>query len=237
MKKLILLISLMCMTLVGCTSAKTEEVSEYAVKINDTEVSKEEFSIYLHEVQKNFEEVGGEGIWETDFDGKDAVEVAKDNALSTLVLTKLSVEKAEENNTELPKELKSGAEEQAKYVYESLTNEEKDAIGADLDLYKKVFVENALSVIVYDDTVKPYVVNYDGFEDFYEAAKDEIEKQYKANVNPSETVDEEVLKDYAKDYYEEFSKQVYFSEEYEKWKAGADIEKNDAVWTEIQPVK
>lgn len=79
---------------------KRQEDNGWAVKINDKTVSREEFNIYLYETQKSFESLGGEDIWETDFDGRSAETVAKENTLSTLTFVKLTAERAENMEVE-----------------------------------------------------------------------------------------------------------------------------------------
>ena len=60
----------------GCSTAKETADENYVVKINGETVSREEFNIYMYETQKSFEALGGEDIWETDFDGRSAETVA-----------------------------------------------------------------------------------------------------------------------------------------------------------------
>ena len=92
--------------LCGCGTAGTSGTEEnaqeeaYVVKINGQTVSREEFNIYMYETQKSFESLGGNDIWETDFDGRSAESVARDNTLSTVSLIKYAVEKAEEAGIE-----------------------------------------------------------------------------------------------------------------------------------------
>lgn len=66
----------------------------YVLKINDQKISKQEFLIYLYEQKKIFEEIGGKDIWLTDFDSTPAKDVAKQNALNSIILVKTVVNKA-----------------------------------------------------------------------------------------------------------------------------------------------
>ncbi len=83
------------LALSGCGDKKEEKKPEFIV-INDEEVSVDEFYIYFMETVKNFEEIGGYDIWETDFDGRDALDVAKDSALNSMLMVKISAQKAGE---------------------------------------------------------------------------------------------------------------------------------------------
>ena len=77
MKKILCAVMILGLLITGCASAKNDSTEDYVVKINDEAVSKEEFNIYLFETQKSFEQFGGTDIWDTDFDGKSAEDVAK----------------------------------------------------------------------------------------------------------------------------------------------------------------
>lgn len=224
----------------GCSTAKETADENYVVKINGETVSREEFNIYMYETQKSFEALGGEDIWETDFDGRSAETVAKDNTLSTITLVKFAEEKAASAGIELDDETISEAEASAEEVYNGLTDSEKEDIGADLELYKEVMRENALYNEVYKYMVKDYVISDEEFDEYYESNKDTITEQHKAYTGVSdseETVDEAQVKDFARYYYEENMKQQYFASEFEKWQSEADIEKNAQLWNTVTLIR
>lgn len=224
----------------GCSTAKETADENYVVKINGETVSREEFNIYMYETQKSFESLGGEDIWETDFDGRSAETVAKDNTLSTITLVKFAEEKAASAGIELDEETIAEAEASAEEVYNGLTDSEKEDIGADLELYKEVMRENALYNEVYKYMVKDYVISDEEFDEYYESNKDTITEQYKAYTGVSdsgETVDEAQVKDFARYYYEENMKQQYFASEFEKWQSEADIEKNAQLWNTVTLIR
>lgn len=242
MKKLSLLFVLITALMCGCsTAAETAETEEeevvYAVTINDEGVTKEEFNIYLYETQISFEELGGEDIWETDFDGRTAEAVAKDNTLSTITLVKISAQKAESSGITLTEEEEAQAAEDAQAMYDSLTDEEREMIGADIELYKAVFMDNALYNKMYEETVSNYVVNSATFEEYYNTYYDTLVEQYMENVSDEEPIDEEAVRDYSLANFETFRKQNYFSNEYDKWESTAKIITNDDVWDEITLIK
>ncbi len=241
MKKLSLLFVLITALMCGCSSAaetaETKEEEVYAVTINDEGVTKEEFNIYLYETQVSFEELGGEDIWETDFDGRTAEAVAKDNTLSTITLVKISAQKAESSGISLTEEEEAQAAEDAQAMYDSLTDEEREMIGADIELYTAVFMDNALYNKMYEETVSNYVVNSATFEEYYNTYYDTLVEQYMENVSAEEPIDEEAVRDYSMANFETFRKQNYFSNEYDKWESTAKIITNDDVWNEITLIK
>ena len=237
-KKLIVLTGLIIAVLSGCATAEKETGADsYVVRINDTEVSKEEFNIYFYETQKGFEEIGGEDIWETDFDGRSAIEVAKDNTLNTLIYIKTAVDKAEKAGIEISEEERIAAGEAAVAIFRSLDETAKKKIGASLDDYMSVLEENALYNAVYNDAVKDYTVSDAEYESYYTSYSEEIIEQYKIYVDSTEPVDEAKAKDYGRVIYEEYMKQQYFYSESEKWLNDAGIEKNNSLWDEITLIK
>ena len=237
MKKIILAVVMLAAVLTGCQTAEKAEDNGWAVKINDKTVSREEFNIYLYETQKSFESLGGEDIWETDFDGRSAETVAKENTLSTLTFVKLTAERAENMEVETTEEDKQAAKAGAEEMYNSLTDTVRESIGADEQLYYDVMLENILYGNVYESTVKDYVVSDDDFEEYYKTYKSDLAEQYRRNVNDSEEINEETLKDYSRAVYEEHMKQIYFSKEYEKWANSAKIERNETVWNSLTLIR
>ena len=237
MKKILCAVMILGLLITGCASAKNDSAEDYVVKINDEAVSKEEFNIYLFETQKSFEQFGGADIWDTDFDGKSAEDVAKDNTLTTVNKVKTSKQKAADMGITLTDEESEEAKTEAADMYGELTDDQKSKIGADEQLYQNVLMDNYLYSKVYEETVKDYTVDENSFEDYYNTYKDELAEQYKTYVNSEETVDDDTLKDYSRYLYDMYMKQQYFTAECEKWESAAKIEKNNAVWNEITLIK
>ncbi len=58
-------------------------------------ISKSEYILYLYEATRDFNEIGGNDIWETDFDGQSAENVVKKKrAFITMVHVKVTVDKS-----------------------------------------------------------------------------------------------------------------------------------------------
>lgn len=237
MRKIILCIALTAALIAGCSPVKEKADESYVVKINDTAVSREEFNIYLYETQKSFEDIGGEDIWETDFDGRSAESVAKDNTLSMVTLVKLSKERAVKNGITLDNTEKEDAKTEAEAMYDELTDIQREAIGADKELYYEVMLENFLYNKVYDDTVKDYTVSDEDFEGYYSSNLEELKNQYRKNVSNDEPINEAAVKDYSRSNFEKYMKQLYFTKEYKKSESSAIIEKNSEVWNTITLIR
>ena len=195
-KTFIIIMAAAVMAFSGCSSQsktdiKQEDTTEYAFSIGETDVSKEEFNIYLYETQKSFEQLGGTDIWETDFDGRTAESVAIDNTLNSIQLVKFAVEEAEKRGVTLDDSMKNQAEERAEEMYDGLSDDIRSKIGA----------------------------------------------AYKTNVDSTEPVNDDAVKDYGLEYYTDVMKQDYFNSEYNKWLSSNAVDKNDEVWNTIALIK
>ncbi len=241
-KTFIIIMAAAVMAFSGCSSQsktdiKQEDTTEYAFSIGETDVSKEEFNIYLYETQKSFEQLGGTDIWETDFDGRTAESVAIDNTLNSIQLVKFAVEEAEKRDVTLDDSMKNQAEERAEEMYDGLSDDIRSKIGADISLYESVFEENMLYNIMYEEITGDYSVNEKDFEAYYSEHKDEVLSAYKTNVDSTEPVNDDAVKDYGLEYYTDVMKQDYFNSEYNKWLSSNAVDKNDEVWNTIALIK
>ena len=233
MKNLILGVVLAVLFLSGCSRSESSNSSDAAFTINDEAIPVSEFNIYLYETQQSFEQLGGTDIWETDFDGRTAESVAKDNTFNTVVMVKITAQKAAETGLSIDDETKEKIRDEAEEIYSGYSDSIKNEIGADEQMYYDVMYENALYNIVYEDTVKNYSVSDEDFENFFAANKDSLIQYYKTNVDSAESVSEDAVKDYSYEYYNDSMKQQYFSKEYDKWKSESIIKKNQEVWDKI----
>lgn len=150
--------------------------SGYAVKINNEVVGVNEFKTYLYEQKKEFEKTGGEDIWETDFDGVSAQEVAKQNAINSLVLVKTAVSQAPELKLFLNEEENNSLKEKAKQYQEKLKNETK--IELSFSEAEKIVKEGILQAKVYEYVTKGFEMSESDFEayfnEYYENNKKEL---------------------------------------------------------------
>ena len=104
----------------GC-NANTGLKSDSLMTIDGKDVSKDEYLVYLNEAVRNFEEIGGPDIWDTDFDGKSAFDTAKESALSSLKMVKLTIMRSERNDVSLNDEEIASSEKEAQSYLSSIT--------------------------------------------------------------------------------------------------------------------
>ena len=118
----------MALIFTGCSFS-----NDYVIKIGNDKISRGEYLVYLMEQKKSFEQQGGTDIWEADFDGVSAEEVAKQNAVNTIVMVKTAVKQTKELGITLTEDDKKGIEAQTT----ELLNDFKPEDLKNLDLNKE----------------------------------------------------------------------------------------------------
>ena len=132
---------------------------DYVAEIGNTKISRGEFMVYLIEQKKNFEEQGGSDIWEADFDGVSAKEVAKQNALDSITMVKSAVKQTDSLGIKLDEKDISDIDNQTKSLMSEFSSEELTELSLDYDKIHSILEESALQSKVYDYVTSNYVVN------------------------------------------------------------------------------
>lgn len=138
----------------------------YVIKINEEKITEEEFLTYLFEQKKVFEAKGGTDIWETDFDGLSAIEVAKQNALNSIILVKTAVLNAEKLNIFITEEENASLIEEANELYKevnSLTD-----IKLSLEMATKIIKENKIEQKVFEYITHNFELSEKDFELYFD---------------------------------------------------------------------
>ena len=130
--------------LVFCGCSAENGSGDWLIKIDGKSVSHMEYLIYLKETVQNYELIGGDDIWDTDFDGRTAEDVAKESAFNSLVAVKIAIEKADKYSASLSETDESRAEMEALQMSQN-AGEEKDS----------EFYKTALNVVK-----EKYLYNY-----------------------------------------------------------------------------
>lgn len=127
MKKFKNIFLALCATLlVFCGCSAENGSGDWLIKIDGKSVSRMEYLIYLKETVQNYELIGGDDIWDTDFDGRTAEDVAKESAFNSLVAVKIAIEKADKYSASLSETDESRAEMEALQMSQN-AGEEKDS--------------------------------------------------------------------------------------------------------------
>lgn len=161
MKKIFsLLLALICL-LCGCSA----DSSDWVININNEKVSKAEFLVYLKEQTYSFEEQGGQDIWEIDFDGVSAWEVAKQNAANSVTMVKLAVKQAEGLGISSEVDM-SQITSEAQMLYDSFSAEEITEMGITLEMIEEIIKEGNIQAQVYQAITQNYQPNTQEVEQY-----------------------------------------------------------------------
>ncbi|WP_250278191.1 SurA N-terminal domain-containing protein [[Clostridium] colinum] len=139
---------------------------DYVLKINREYISKEEFLLYLDEQEKIFEEIGGVDIWETDFDGIPAKEVAKNNTIDYIIFLKSVVYQANNLGIFLTEEEKQNCDKEAILVKKDIESRKPNVI-IPLDICKKFKREMLIEQKVYEYITDSFVVDEKDFQKYF----------------------------------------------------------------------
>lgn len=159
----------MIIQLIGCSNKKN-----YVATIGGDKVSVAEFNMYLYEVQKNFETLGGKDIWETDFEGKTAEEAAKEAALNSIAYIKISAKQAKQMNISLSKDEKAKAVQDAANTIQAIDAQTLKEIGINQKELGNIMQEKALRNKVFEEVTKNFELSEKDFVPYY---LDYIDKQ------------------------------------------------------------
>ncbi len=153
-----LILALLLMT--GCIS------DSYVVKIGSDKISRGEYLVYLMEQKKSFEEQGGTDIWGADFEGVSAEEIAKQNAVNTLVMVKTAVKKTKELGISLDENEKAEAQKRAEELIKEFKSEDLTALDLNIDKIRSIMEEVMLQQKVYNYVTDSYTVNEAEFGEY-----------------------------------------------------------------------
>ena len=197
---------------------------DYVAEIGNTKISRGEFMVYLIEQKKNFEEQGGSDIWEADFDGVSAIEVAKQNALDSITMVKSAVKQTDSLGIKLDEKDISDIDNQTKSLMSEFSSEELTELSLDYDKIHSILEESALQGKVYNYVTSNYVVNSDEMSKYIE----EYKKKNAGEFN-TYTVQELFVQGDAEGSTQNYTKA---QEAYNKIKNGADF---STVAKEVSP--
>ncbi len=174
MKKLkSILAMLLCFLLFTITACSEQIDNENIIATVDGKaISKSEYMLYLYEATRDFNEIGGNDIWETDFDGQSAENVVKERAFITMVHVKVTVDKASKYKVSLSDKDKSEAKQEGDTELASMTEEQKNIISiSQQDIYR-IMEDTSLYRKVVEAVTKDYQLSEADFNAYFEKNKE-----------------------------------------------------------------
>ncbi|MDR1067307.1 MAG: hypothetical protein LBL35_07770 [Clostridiales bacterium] len=200
----------------GWTIFLSNARADWVVRVGDASVSAPEYLVYLYEQKVLFEDVGGEDIWDTDFDGETPEEVAKRNALRRVETVKKTAAYCVETDVSLSEERKLEADESATELFADMPRSLKDEGGVTVDIVKKVAEDMGLYEMTYEFVTKNYILNERDFESYF---SDYIENG-DALSSEEAMEDLEKIKEVVRDEYIITTKNEMFDAECAEWSQG-----------------
>ena len=173
MKKFKLFFSLLlCFSLVafsGCTEQIPKE--DTIATVDGKAISKSEYMVYLYEATKDFNAIGGDDIWETDFDGQPAEEVVKERAFTTMLHVKVTADKAEKYQVSLSDAEKQTAKLDGDAELASMTQEQKELINISQEEMYHIMEETLLYQKIIYAITQDYQPSEADFNAYFEQNK------------------------------------------------------------------
>ncbi|MBM6828654.1 peptidyl-prolyl cis-trans isomerase [Anaerotignum lactatifermentans] len=193
---LFLLSFLICACLfAGCGSGFSDEV---IARIDDREIMKSEYMVYLYTTTQSFVSTAGNDVWEMDFDGQTGEELVQERALSTMQSVIAAESFAAENNISLTEEQIQEAHTAAEDFWNNLTEEDREKMGIDEKSLDSLMEESYLYSVVSEKLAAECAVSEEETQSYYEENKGEIQDAYTLYTVDSIMVqDEETAKEVA----------------------------------------
>ena len=113
-----------------------------------------EFMLYLTNTQNQYENVYGEEIWNVELEGVTLEENIKDTVLAKIAQIKTMYLMAREREVELDDEENQRVKTTAEVYYQSLTEQEIQALGVDQDVILQLYTEYAMAEKVYNQIIE-----------------------------------------------------------------------------------
>ena len=172
----VMLLCLLLIAIAGCSKPIPKE--DIIATINGKAISKSEYMVYLYEATKDFNAIGGDDIWETDFDGQSAEDVVKERAFVTMLHVKVTSERANKYQVSLSDEEKASAKIDGDAELASMTEEQKNIISiSNQDMYK-IMEDTLLYKKVIEAVTKDYQPSETEFHAYFEQNKESQRAAY-----------------------------------------------------------
>lgn len=123
-------------------------------RIGRTSCTLPEFMVYLTNTQNQYENVYGEQIWNVELEGVTLEDNVKDLVLAKLAQIKTMYLMARERGVELDEAQVQRVQNAAETYYRSLTEQELQVMGVDLETIRQLYIEYAMAEKVYNQIIE-----------------------------------------------------------------------------------
>lgn len=113
-----------------------------------------EFMVYLTNTQNQYENVYGGQIWNVEFEGVTLEDNVKDIVLAKIAQIKTMYLMARERDVKLEEADLQRVEKATETYYQSLTDQELEALGVDKEIVRQLYTEYAMAEKVYNQIIE-----------------------------------------------------------------------------------
>lgn len=172
----ILLAGMLCLT--ACGGGTTAFTDEAVLKIDDQEIMKSEYMVYLYTTTKSFISAAGEDVWTMDFDGQTADELVEERTISTIQSVIAAKEYAAANGIALTEEEKAAAKAAAEQFIAGVSEEDLAKMGVTVETLQPMMEDSYLYTLVHQSIAEECEVDAADMDVYYQANKEQMKKDY-----------------------------------------------------------
>lgn len=172
----ILLAGMLCLT--ACGGGATAFMDEAVLKIDDQEIMKSEYMVYLYTTTKSFISAAGEDVWTMDFDGQTADELVEERTISTIQSVIAAKEYAAANGIALTEEEKAAAKAAAEQFIGGVSEEDLAKMGVTVETLQPMMEDSYLYTLVHQSIAEECEVDAADMDVYYQANKEQMKKDY-----------------------------------------------------------
>lgn len=162
MKKYLISLCIIIMTLLLLYNIYNKN---YILKVDNKYITYDEYMLYVNKEKIKFENIGDPDIWKTRFDNKDAITIAKQNAMNSIIEIKIAVKEANKQNIKLSKKEKLETLKKAKALKIDVDKMMEHKIP--LSIYKTYLLDNKLQAKLYNYVTKGLVIDEKEFDAYF----------------------------------------------------------------------
>lgn len=164
------------LALAGCGIGSTADT--VVLKIDNHEITKYEYMVYLYTTTQSFVSTAGEDVWNMDFDGQTADELVEERTISTLQSVLAAEKYAAANDITLTDEQKEEAAEAAKQFLSTVDEDSLKKMDVDEKKLVPLMEASYLYSLVYDAIAAECTADETDLANYYAEQKDEIRSDY-----------------------------------------------------------
>lgn len=172
----LLVAGMMAFSACGNDTATTPGADEVVMTIDDREITKSEYMVYLYTTTKNFVSIGGEDIWTMDFEGQTADELVEERTIDTLQTIIAAEKYADENEIVLTEALATEAKTMAESYVANLPEEDLNKMGVNEEQLAAYMEGSLLYSMVYQALAAECEIDEAGSASYYAENKTQILK-------------------------------------------------------------